>query len=198
MKTVKSILHSFKYFQLATIAFLAIGLIGFNSVQAQTYKAIAGSSIKVLGTSNLHDWEMVAQSFTGEAQLVLKGTQVQDISSFSFSLPVKNLKAKEDLMNSRAYKAMKADKFPAISFKLGSAEVAASAVKATGALTIAGVTKQVALQGKITENADGSVTIAGSRKIKISEFGITPPTFMLGALKVGDEVTVEYSLKLKN
>jgi len=64
-------------------------------------------------------------------------------------------------------------------------------------LTIAGVTKQVTLQGKITENADGSATITGSRKIKMSEFGITPPSFMLGALKVGDEVTVEYTLKLK-
>ena len=197
MKTVNTILNSTRYFQSLTIVFL-VSLIGFGTTQAQTYKAVAGSSIKVLGTSNLHDWQMLAQSFAAEAQLSIKNNQVQDISSLSFSLPVKNLKAKEDLMNSRAYKAMKEDKFPTISFKLASAELSQSAVKATGALTIAGVTKQVALQGKVTENADGSVTVSGSRKIKISDFGITPPSFMLGALKVGDEVTIEYTLKLKN
>lgn len=195
MKTVKTIVNSFKHYQVLSVLALLIS-IGF-SAQAQSYKTVAGSSLKVLGTSNLHDWEMVAQNVPAEAQLSFKGSEVQDITALSISLPVKNLKAKEDLMNSRAYKAMKADKFNTITFKLASAEIAQSTAKATGALTIAGVTKQVTLQGKITENADGSATITGSRKIKMSEFGITPPSFMLGALKVGDEVTVEYTLKLK-
>ncbi|KAA8481688.1 YceI-like domain-containing protein [Arcticibacter tournemirensis] len=195
MKTVKTIVNSFKHYQVLSVLALVIS-IGF-SAQAQSYKTVAGSSLKVLGTSNLHDWEMVAQNVPAEAQLSFKGSEVQDITALSISLPVKNLKAKEDLMNSRAYKAMKADKFNTITFKLASAEIAQSTAKATGALTIAGVTKQVTLQGKITENADGSATITGSRKIKMSEFGITPPSFMLGALKVGDEVTVEYTLKLK-
>lgn len=197
MKTVKSSSNALKYFQLATIVFFA-AIFGFSTAaKAQVYKTVGGS-IKVLGTSNLHDWEMVAQNVPADAQFTIKGNQVQDISSFNFTLPVKSLKAKEDLMNSRAYKAMKADKFATITFKLASAEVSQSVVKATGALTIAGTTKQVTLQGKAVENADGTVTVSGSRKIKMSEFGITPPTFMLGALKVGDEVTVEYTLKLKN
>lgn len=195
MKTVKQLFNLNKHLRVLTTVLFVASLLT-SSAFAQTYKTVGGS-LKVLGTSNLHDWEMVAQNVPAEAQFTLKGTDVQDVSAFSITLPVKNLKAKEDLMNSRAYKAMKADKFPTISFKLTTAEVSQSVAKANGSLTIAGVTKPVALQGKITENGDGSVTVAGSRKIKMSEFGITPPTFMLGALKVGDEVTIEYALKLK-
>jgi hypothetical protein len=44
-------------------------------------------------------------------------------------------------------------------------------------------------------NPDKTITITGAQKIKMSEFGVKPPTFMLGALKVGDVVTVEYNLK---
>jgi hypothetical protein len=39
--------------------------------------------------------------------------------------------------------------------------------------------------------------ISGSKKIRMTEFGVKPPSFMLGALKVGDEVTVEYTARFK-
>lgn len=197
MKTVQFKGRS-RIFRLMLVFLVMGGLASLNSrAEAQEYKAVGGSSIKVNGTSNLHNWIMQAGSFSAEAQLSLKGDKVSDITSLTFSLPVQNLKAKEDLMNTRAYKAMKADKYPTITFKLTGADVNQSAVKATGTLTIAGVSKAVQLQGKVVENSDGTVTITGSRGIKMSEYGITPPTFMLGALKVGDEVTVEFALKLK-
>ncbi|EOR95246.1 hypothetical protein ADIARSV_1566 [Arcticibacter svalbardensis MN12-7] len=173
-----------------------------QQANAQVFKAIAGSKIEVLGSSNLHDWTMEATSFTGDAQLVFKAGNLQDVSSFNFSLPVKNLKGKEGLLNTRAHKALKADKFSTVTFKLSAATVTPLAtnqytIKATGALTISGVTKTVILQAKGVENTDGTVSISGSRKIKMSEFEVEPPSFMLGALKVTDDVTVNFSLKLK-
>lgn len=184
-----------KIFILFTLTFFLTGIV--QRASAQTYKAVAGSEIKVIGTSNIHDWTMVATSTTGEAQLTVKGGQLSDITALTFTLPVKNLKGKEDLLNSRAYKAMKADKNPNITYKLSSATVTGDVIKSTGALTISGVTKEVTLQAKGTENADGTITVTGSRKIKMSEFGVQPPSFMLGALKVADEVTVSFTLKLR-
>jgi polyisoprenoid-binding protein YceI len=70
-------------------------------------------------------------------------------------------------------------------------------IKATGNLTIAGVTKPVALQTTYTVNGD-EVVCKGSKTLKMSEYGIKAPTFMMGALKVADEVTIDLSLKLKN
>lgn len=175
---------------ISTVAFTQLGV-------AQTYKITPGSEIKVAGTSNIHDWTMQTTAISGEAQVALAGKDLKGVNALSFSTAAKNLKGKEDLLNTRAHKAMKADKFPTIAFKLNSATVSGDIVKGTGALTIAGVTKEVAVQGKATENADGSVSIAGSRKIKMSEYGIQPPSFMLGALKVADEINVIYNLKLK-
>ncbi|EDM35470.1 hypothetical protein PBAL39_07280 [Pedobacter sp. BAL39] len=179
--------------QLFTIALIFVAA----NLSAQTYKVAAGSEIKVLGTSNIHDWVMTATQLSGDAQLVLKGNALQDVSALNFSLAVKNLKAKENSMTGRAHKAMDADKYPNISFKLAKADVADQQVKANGTLTIGGTSKAVDLQGKITANADGSFLIKGSRKIKMSEYGIKPPSYMLGAMKVYDDLTIEYTLKLQ-
>ena len=203
MKTAKISSITFSYYKVIGILALALSFIAFtNATNAQTYKSVAGSLLKVEGTSNLHDWVMQAQNVPAEAELTFKGEQLQNINALNITLPVTNLKAKEDLMNTRAYKALNAEKYNKITFKLSSATVSPAqnnqyTVKANGVLTISGVSKDVALQVKAVENADGSITFTGSRKIKMSEFGIKPPSFMLGALKVGDEVTVDFTLKLK-
>lgn len=175
---------------LTTVAFAQVSV-------AQTYKIASGSEIKVAGTSNIHDWAMQTTSIAGDAQVTLAGKNLTDVKTLNFSTAAKSLKGKEDLLNSRAHKAMKADKFSTIAFKLNSASVTGDIVKGSGALTIAGVTKEITVQGKASENADGSLSISGSRKIKMSEYGIQPPSFMLGALKVADEINVIYNLKLK-
>lgn len=176
----------------------AICLIAFsNAASAQIYKAAPGSALKVNGSSNLHDWVMNAQSIQAEGQFVFKGNDLQDITSLTFSLPVNGLKSKEDLMDSRAYKALKEEQFKRIVFKLISATVTGNMVKATGTLTISGVSKEVVLQAKSVEGADGTISFIGNKKIKMTEFGIKPPTFMMGALKVADEVAIDFTLKLK-
>lgn len=171
---------------------------GFAAMQAnaQTAMKIApGSQVKVNGTSNIHDWTMAAGSFSSDARFTLKQNQLQDVTALTFVLPVKNLKGKEDLLNSRALKALKADQHSQIIFKLLSAESAGKMIKATGSLTIAGVTREIPIAVNYQVNADESVTITGEKKIKMSDFKISPPTFMMGALKVADDVTVVLNLK---
>lgn len=199
MKTANILNINFsRYFSLLIPVVTSLCLLGSpKAASAQTYKVAAGSLIQVDGTSNLHDWKMKAQSFSSDAQLVFKGTDLQDVTALNFTLPVQNLKSNESLMDTRAYKALKEEQNKNITFKLTSATVTGGVIKANGNLTIAGVTKEVALQAKSVVGADGSVTITGSRKVKMSEFGIKPPTFMMGALKVGDEITIDYTLKLK-
>jgi polyisoprenoid-binding protein YceI len=183
-----------------TVVLGIVALISSLYVNAQN--GVRSSDIKVLGTSNLHDWKMKAQSTSLSAKFDLKpGTnQLTELSALSFTMPVKGLKSDESLMDSRAYSTLKADKYEKIAFNMSSAVVTPGAnnqyvVKATGNLTISGVTKPVTLVANGVVNPDKTITITGAQKIKMSEFGVKPPTFMLGALKVGDVVTVEYNLK---
>jgi polyisoprenoid-binding protein YceI len=184
---------------LILLAILGILALTMLSVQAQTnYKLGPGSQIKVSGTSNVHDWDMVSSNFTADAAFTLKGKQVQDLKTLVFVLPVTSLKSKEDLLTTRAHKALKAKENSKIGFKLTNASLipGQKIIKATGNLTIAGVTKLVNLQTSYVVNADESITCKGTQEIKMSDYGIKAPSYMMGAMKTGNEVTIDILLKL--
>ena len=97
---------------------------------------------------------------------------------------------------------MKADNHPNITFKLeGVTPIKAQAdgytVTASGNLTFAGSTKKVELIAKGKSNGDGTITFSGSQKIKMTDFGIKPPTALMGTMKVGNEVEVVFSVTMK-
>lgn len=198
METLK-LRNTKKYFGRIAGLILAISLTAFTVNETTQFKNVSGSQLKVNGTSNIHDWTMNASSFTCEGNVVLKGDQLQDISALSFTLPVANLKGKEDLLNTRAHKALKAEQFNKITFKLTNATVVPQqkVIKAAGNLTIAGVTKPIVLQTNYAVSGN-EITFKGSEAIKMSDFNIKAPTFMMGALKVADAVTIDITLKLKN
>lgn len=185
------------------MAAITIGFVSLQQAQAQTALSARSSDIKVLGTSNLHDWKMRVEKPTCNAQFTVKteGTeQIVALNALYFTMPVKNLKSDESLMDSRTYSTLKAEKHTQIEFKLTSAVVTPQSnnlylVKASGNLTIAGVSRSVTLIANGKLNPDKTITITGSQKIRMSEFQVKPPTFMLGALRVGDEVTIQYNLK---
>ncbi|MFC5283820.1 YceI family protein [Pedobacter alpinus] len=174
------------------------------SAQTTSYQSIpANSSIKVSGSSNIHDWTMKGETLTAGSAFLLKDGKLNDMTALNFSMKVTNLKSDENLLNSRAYKALNAEKFTTVNFKLSSATVTPLAnghytIKALGKLQISGITKDVVLYADAVQNSDKTISCTGSEKLKMSEYGIKPPSFMLGALKVTDDVTINYNLKFKN
>ena len=168
------------------------------TVSAQTF-VVKSYDMKISGTSNMHDWKMKAKDVNVNAVWNLQAGKIADLSGLEFTMPVKGLKSESDLMDSRTYSTLKADKFQKINFKLVSADVTQQGgqylIKATGNLTIAGVTKSVVLMANGVMNNDKLITVTGSKKIKMSEWQIKPPSFMFGAMKVGDEVTIDFNLK---
>ena len=186
------------------ILLAAVALISTFAANSQNVRKNTAFIVKVKGSSNLHDWVMEAKNGTIEANLNLASnvSYLAGIQSLSFNLPVKNLKSTEgNLMDTRAYDALKAGKYPNISFKLLSATPTSnsankSVFKVTGELTISGTTKQIEMTANATKNADGSVIITGSENLKMTQFGIKPPSFMFGALKVTDNLTIDYTVRL--
>jgi hypothetical protein len=182
------------------LAFFIISTLNGFQLKAQTLYSIApGSLITVDGTSNLHDWTMNASKFSCDGKLLLANGQLKDITALTFVLPVQNLKSKESLMDTRAYKALNEESYDKMTFKLSDATVieAQKLIKVTGNLTIAGVTKAITLQANYVVGADESVAFKGSKALKMSDFKIKAPSFMMGALKTGDDLTVNIVLKLK-
>jgi hypothetical protein len=179
-------------------------LVSTFATNAQTVRKNSAFIVKVNGSSNLHDWTMEAKSGNIEANLNLASnvTYLAGIQSLTFTLPVKNLKSTEgSTMDNRAYDALKADKNPNITFTLLTAtpvspQANKSQYKVTGNLTIAGVTKPIEMLANSTKNADGSVIITGEQQLKFTQFGLKPPSFMFGALKVTDNLKITYTVRL--
>lgn len=194
--------------KMTLLALFALTILSINQLQAQTaFNTRAfNSEVKVSGTSNLHDWTMKGSGLTVEAQFTVNAaslTQLLSLNGLTFSIPVTGLKSSEGLLNTRAYKAMKAETHKNIIFKLSSAVVTPQgnnqyAVKASGQLTISGVTREVTLQATSQIQPDRTIIITGSKKMKMSEFGIAPPSFMFGALKTADDITIDFNLRLND
>lgn len=170
-----------------------------QQILAQSY-TVRSYDMKISGTSNVHDWTMKANNATCNAQFDLKTGQLSSLTGLDFTVPVKGLKSNSDIMDGRTHTTLKADKHTKINFKLTSAVVTPQKnnnyqIKATGNLTIAGVTKEVILLANGVLNNQNLITVTGSKKIKMSEWQIKPPSYMLGAMKVGDEVTIDFNLK---
>jgi polyisoprenoid-binding protein YceI len=69
-------------------------------------------------------------------------------------------------------------------------------LKTVGTLTVAG--KKSTIEMDVTANrlTDGTVKATGMVPIKMTDFGIKPPTAIFGRLKTGDDVKVNFELKV--
>ena len=197
MKTIKE--QTIRLIIIAVLVLFTAVAFTQSAVAQTSYKVGAGSQIKVSGTSNLHDWNMLTGNFSCQGNFIMKNGALQDVSSLMFTLPVINLRSKDKLMDTRAYKTLNEEKYKMITFRLTNATVVPQLkiIRVTGDLTISGVTKLVSMQTAYVVNADESITCKGTKTIKMSNYAIKAPSFMMGALKTGDDVTIDILLKLK-
>jgi polyisoprenoid-binding protein YceI len=189
-----------------TIVIAAIILLAPQGLRAQAnYKLLPGKdvTVKVLGSSNIHDWTMSATGIESQGDFKFEGDELRTLHSFSFTVEAKSLKSEHESMDSRTYKTINADQFPRITYKLTSAIITPVqknkyTIKATGDLTISGATQTVVLNVTAVVNPDKTISCTGTQKIKLTDYKIKPPTFMLGAMKVYDDLTIQFNLLYKN
>jgi polyisoprenoid-binding protein YceI len=145
---------------------------------------------------------MKASHATSQAQFTISpNDKITNFENLTFTIPVKSLKSQSKVMDNNTYKALNVSEHPNISFTLTSANVTSDdgsvyTIKGRGKLTIAGITREtdVVASGKY-HPADKSLTLTGSKKFKMTDYKVTPPTVMMGTVKTGDDITVAYNLK---
>jgi polyisoprenoid-binding protein YceI len=184
------------------IIFFGILMLHASGLRAQEIYLInsSRSSLVVQGTSSLHDWEMIADKMNAKMEVVKNEKSINDIKNVTFSIHSKDILSDNSIMNNKTQDALKSDKYQQIKFDLQSVSgLKISAVDfsgiANGNLFIAGKSRRIEVPFKGKINGNESLLITGNEKIKMSDFGITPPTAMLGTLKTGDEVTIKFELE---
>lgn len=183
---------------------LAAALLTSHVLYAQnSFRSVDGQSkVIVKGTSSVHDWEMQSSDISVKMGLSASGQALQ-IRDVSFSSTANSLKSKHDLMNNKAYEALNAKKHPEIRFVQTSVSVESFQNnsfkgKLQGNLEIAGVTKNVEIPFTGALKSDHQVVVNGTLKLRMSDFGIKPPTAMMGTIKTGNEISLEYQVEMKS
>lgn len=171
--------------------FAALALVfGFN-VQAQSFRLSPNSTFTIDGTSNVHDW-------TAEVKEVSATTTVTDgsIEAMRIVFKVKSMDSGDSMMNSRMQSSMDADDYPEIVFVLKSFTLNGNRATLNGDLTIHGQRRNINVQASYQKLADGSIKLTGSQPVLFTQHGMSPPSFMFGAMKVADEVKVSFNVIL--
>lgn len=169
---------------------------------AQTTYKSAGGDLLVSGTSTLHDWTMKSAKADCAATFNLNAAgQVDGIRALSFSTIATSLKSEHTAMDNNAYKALKTDKSPTITYNMTSVTVtstnAGSTVTCKGKLTIAGATRDEDIVAVCKTNPDGTITVTGTKPISMKQYSIDPPTFAFGTVKTGNDIVLTFHLILK-
>lgn len=174
------------------LIFIALIAPWSDGLQAQSIVKVQTNKLVVQGSSSLHDWESEITKAEWKGSFVIKENSLVAINNVVVKIPVESIKStKGKIMDSKTYDAFDYKKNPNIIYTLSQAKITANGnIEAKGNLTMAGVTKpiELILQSKILPG--GNIQIILSKKLKMTDFKMEPPTAMMGTIKVGDEVTV--------
>jgi polyisoprenoid-binding protein YceI len=155
------------------------------------------STIRVDGTSNVHDWHATSSQITATIQV---GSPIAEsrVESVTLTLPVTSLKSGKGGLDKNLYKALKADQNPTITFVMKTYNATpkgdAFAAAITGLLTVNGVEKEVTAEATVTTDGKGGLKAVGTAAMKMTDFGVKPVTALLGTIRTGDAITVKFDL----
>jgi polyisoprenoid-binding protein YceI len=178
---------------------IATQLISAVNPKDDIYTLSKDYSVTINGTSNLHNWNESVGTVTGSGTVNWNSDGSFNLEVISIKMEVLSIKSDVGgAMNNNTYKALKADANPEIIFTLSipvksiKTDSAANTISASGNMTIAGVTKPVVMQVKAFMPQKGVMEFEGSQIIMMSDYGVKPPTALLGMLKTGNAITITF------
>lgn len=175
--------------------------IGFVNAQ-ETKLSSSESKLTVFGTSNVHDWEVVANTMSGAAVFETENGALKTIKSMSFIVVSESLKSGKSGMDKNTFKALMTDKHKNIVFvvtnilKVTANSNGTYTVATQGNLTMCGVTKKIS-QTFTIKVVGGKFTVSGKQTIDMTVYGIEPPKALMGTIKTGKDVTIDFNVTYK-
>lgn len=177
---------------------VSVSVLGQKTTQLKVLNIKLPSNVSVKGTSTLHDWESIVEKTY--SKLTLESIDdIKQIETLKVKVISTSIKSGKRLMDRLTYEALKSEQFRWITFEFKSGELISennkeAVIKLKGDLSIAGVTKSVSVLTIINKKGE-NIFLTGSYKLKMTDYGITPPKALFGTIKTGDEIIIEFNLK---
>lgn len=169
------------------LSLFAILLLATAAAVAQPFTS--ASRMWVDGTSTIHDWTIETQRVDG--RVFAKGAVVDSVTA---TIATQSLKSGKSGMDDKVYDALQANRHPNIRVKAGRVDLTSGSGTVQATVTIAGTTKVLPVTVKRSV-AGTTVSYTGEIAFKMTDFRVSPPTAMMGAIKAGDGITLRFDLK---
>ncbi len=153
------------------------------------------SRMSIRGSSTVNRFTCESAELGGMGWLTDTGAP-----QLTLDVPARSFDCGDGRMNRDMYRALKVDAHPTIHFTLRAVQpidrvvAGRQKMQVTGELTIAGVTRPVELTVDGQRLDDGTLRAAGEAPLKMSDFGIRPPSAMMGLIRAHDDIQVRFDL----
>lgn len=180
--------------RLIGVALCLMATAGSGAAQAQVadYVMGPGSKLWIDGSSNMSDWTVHASSVSGSLTLNddgLPATAMVTVTADS----IRSEKGK--IMDRLMYRALKSGTHPTITYSLSAAEsLGGDSLLTKGELRAAGVTRAAPMTVEWLPQDGGAFRVRGSHEVRMTDYGMKPPTAMFGALHTRNEVVVHFDV----
>jgi hypothetical protein len=192
---------------MAAVALLAQDLVRYDAQPR-------GSTVRIDGTSTVHDWTVEGQLIGGFIELEPgyltdpgvkpppEATSQTIKPNLEVTIPVRSLRSGRRQMDQVMQDAMNMKEHARIDYRIE--EMTLKEIPAgTGAplkfdtkgkLTVSGVTRPVEMEVLMERLPEKRIKFTGETQFKMTDFGITPPapSLALGLIRTGDEVTIAF------
>lgn len=173
------------------------------AMNAQIVYEVKSHSLTIEGTSNLHDWTADVEDVKGTFNIKVENGKIVDVPNLAIKVDATSLKgSRGNIMNSKINEALNSKKHPEITFRMNRVNSITEnpdsyRLSTSGILNVSGVNRNVTLNAVGRILPGGDIEFSGTTKLKMSDFNVSPPTAMFGALTTGDEITLNYKVVVK-
>lgn len=199
---------------LALLLLLFLCRVSLGAEYTVRYEPAPGESrVQLLGTSNLHDWTIkgtVIEGYVDVNETCRLNPKVQELSGLDrvmasvkthVEIPIPSLKSGHAGMDKNTYKALKSEQYPRIIYNLEKISIRSqpqpprmtATFDTTGRLFVAGATRTIPMTVTAEPRDDRQFQVSGEITIRMTDFGIRPPTALFGTLKTGDQLTIQFT-----
>lgn len=171
---------------------------------------LPGSAVFLEGRTNVHPYRCRGTEVAATVRMAdveragsLEGTgegAIPQVGPIEVSVPVAALRCGNGRMERDLQRALRASEHPAILFRLADYHLRPDParpdrfiVEARGELEVAGVARSIVLPVEGTTEP-GEVRIGGGQEVRMTDFGVTPPTALLGVIRAADRVDFRFDL----
>ena len=175
--------------------FIVLTTIMLTAGLAHAQTTLQHVRLSVEGTSTLHDWTVHSEDVSVVVYPNATTPELK-LDSVLVRLPATSLVSGKGAMDDLMHEALRAERHATISFTardLTLAPTCASGVQHAGVLTLAGrrgaqtVVYDVQRQGSV-------LRVNGRASVRMTRFGMEPPTAVFGTIRTGDDVTVRFEV----